>query len=707
MEKFELPVGEQFFMTEVDDPQGNAVTITYDSQTRIVSLTDAIGQVTTLCYNDSWKTAPSTCAQPPASGNPPSNLQVTQVRDPFGRSAYFGYSDGAGHLTSITDVLGITSQFTYQTGTDFVETLTTPYGSTQFVFTDSTTDDTAGSTRSVSITDPLNRVSRVEFHQGGDECFPYSVGDAESADSNNISCIESLTPAGMNTVNEYLQFRNTFTWRPWQLTNPVDYNNASIIHWLHTNDTDTNSLTASRIPESTKEPLEHRVWFNYANQSTNAFGAFGTGQLAAVGVGSTNQPTAIGRALDDGGTQLWTYTYNPYGKVTQSTDPVGRQLTMTYDVNGLDLLTVTNTTPASAGSPSHDDLLLTLSDYNGQHEPQQVIGTNGQASSISYNALGQRTSATDPLGNRWLDFYQPGTGGYLSQVVLPVSPLPRYTLVYDFFGRVYQLTDPQGETLTYSYDAADRLTTTLFPDGTSQVRGYTLLDMTSVVDRLGIETQRRYNADRDLYLIAELSGRQTQLMYDSGGRLDAIQDPLGLVTTFKRDLENRVTSVGNGVAGVLTNDSVLSHIYDYDGAGRMSIAAQMLQSGIGYDEIAYSYHADNTVSEVQPGRALPIFFNYDPAYLRLTSWYQAPSNPAATDEPVNFTSGEKFGYNPVTSPATLGANQLSQDVTILTDSTQAPGSLLTYAIASSQFTYDALDRVVSRIQHPQFPTISS
>src|SRR5438876_749835 len=40
----------KIFMTQWVDPSGNAVTITYDSSFRITTITDALGQVTTLSY---------------------------------------------------------------------------------------------------------------------------------------------------------------------------------------------------------------------------------------------------------------------------------------------------------------------------------------------------------------------------------------------------------------------------------------------------------------------------------------------------------------------------------------------------------------------------------------------------------------------------------------------------------------------------------
>lgn len=261
------------------------------------------------------------------------------------RSAYFGYDPATGHLTSITDVLGITSSFTYTPGTDFINTLTTPYGNTHFAFTDSTTTDKTDTSRSVTITDPLKRVSRVEFRQGALPCLNYF-------DPNYIVCVEPSAPPSTSLFSIYnynLQYRNTFIWDPEQYATSYNniateaclpacaatrYTGAKIIHWLHTdnnppNPSDTNPLTASRIPESIKEPLESRVWFNYPNQSLNGQALNAFPSSPSVAVGSTNQPSAIFRLLDDGTTQLWQYQYDQYGKLTQVTDPAGRQLTMT------------------------------------------------------------------------------------------------------------------------------------------------------------------------------------------------------------------------------------------------------------------------------------------------------------------------------------------------------------------------------------------
>ena len=89
------------------DPQGHSVELTYDSSFRLVSITDAIGQVTTLDYLD--------------SANP---LRITKVTDPFGRFATMTY-DALGRMVTVTDTVNMSASFTYAAG-DFIQAMTTP-----------------------------------------------------------------------------------------------------------------------------------------------------------------------------------------------------------------------------------------------------------------------------------------------------------------------------------------------------------------------------------------------------------------------------------------------------------------------------------------------------------------------------------------------------------------------------------------------------
>jgi YD repeat-containing protein len=136
------PAGERrVFLTEIRDAAGLSVTLTYDSQYRLVAVTDALGQVSTLSYE--------------LPGDP---LKITAFADPFGRVATLAYSS-RGQLTSLTDTIGMRSEFTYDDG-DFIATLTTPYGTTRF------THETADPANHpwVQAVDPLGGVRRLEYH---------------------------------------------------------------------------------------------------------------------------------------------------------------------------------------------------------------------------------------------------------------------------------------------------------------------------------------------------------------------------------------------------------------------------------------------------------------------------------------------------------------------------------------------------------------
>jgi YD repeat-containing protein len=67
------------FLTADTDLQGNSMTFAYDSSYRLTTVTDALGLATTLTYG--------------LSGDA---LKVTQITDPYNRSATFSYTNYSG-----------------------------------------------------------------------------------------------------------------------------------------------------------------------------------------------------------------------------------------------------------------------------------------------------------------------------------------------------------------------------------------------------------------------------------------------------------------------------------------------------------------------------------------------------------------------------------------------------------------------------------
>jgi RHS repeat-associated protein len=594
----------RIFLTQVVDPAGNAVSLSYDSDLRITAITDAIGQQTILGY-----------------ANAADTFKITAVTDPFGRSAAFDYNT-AGQLTSITDTLGLVSAFTYDpTTTDLVTTLTTPYGVTQF------TNAESGTTRSMEILYPDSNRERVEFNQST------TLGIAGSDPPQSV-------PSGMAITNEYLYYRNTYYWDKQGCAYAYgDYTKARIYHWLHS--TDLQSPVG--ILESTKAPLEGRVWYDYAGQAS---------ANGSIVVGTTSKPTHTGRILDDGSTQLYYREYNDFGHITKAIDPVGRVFSYTYAANQIDLL---ETRQTRAGQSE----LMRQTTYNSQNQPLSSSDAADQMTTFTYNARGQVETVTDPLDTTAT--YQYDANGYRTSLTGPLGGTDTTTWTYDAFGRVETISDNSGYTLTYGYDAADRITTITYPDTTTQTFTYTLLDNTMITDRAGRQTTFEYNSVRQMVQRTDPLGRVTLFEWCKCGALRRLADPMGRITTWRHDIQGRVT------CKEYTDGSQVAYRYE-DTTSRLR---QRIDEALQVTQ--YNYNRDDTLSRISYTNATvataPVTFTYDANYNRVTSM-------------TDGTGTTRYGYIPITPLPALGAGQL------VTVEGPLPNATITYG-------YDELGRQIS------------
>lgn len=484
---FNLPDGaasfpRKLFLTQMIDRAGNVVQIGYDANFRIATITDAIGQVTTLSY-----------------ANASDIFKITRVTDPFGRFAGFDY-DASDNLVLITDEIGLTSHFVYNG--NFINKLTTPYGDTTF--------DTgvSGRTSFVEATDPDGGKKRVEYNERSDIAV--------------ASDPAPLLPQGMLIWNAFMYTRNSYYWdRKAMKDAPGDYRKARQTHWLH----QASTGYAGRMAESQKAPLENRIRFNYPGQTQDS-------DLLAEG--TSNRPTKIGRVLDDGTTQLYQYEYNTFSNVTRAVDPLGRTTAYIYDENGIDLLEVRQINGAA------NDLLETRT-YNGQHLPLTVTDTAGQTTVLTYNPHGQPLTSTNAKGEITTAIYD--ANSYLHSIDGPLpGVIDTFTFTYDTFGRVQTETDPEGYVLTYEYDALDRPTKITYPNGKTDSWGYDKLDRASATDRLHRTTTYEYDAVRQLSKITDPLGRVTHFEWCRCGAMKKLIDPLGRATTWSHDILGRQTA---------------------------------------------------------------------------------------------------------------------------------------------------------------------
>ncbi|HXC16280.1 MAG TPA: hypothetical protein VNV60_02450 [Holophagaceae bacterium] len=633
----------RFFRTQAIDPAGNTLTYAYDAQFRLVSVADALGQVTTLSYS--------------LTSDP---LKITQVQDPFGRTATLTYANGL--LASITDAAGLTSVFAYGPTTqfptaaaDFINAMTTPYGTTTF-------KGMNGSTNTwIVSTDPMGNQERAEYLN---YCAALPTSDPAA-------------PSGV--INSGLNYYSSYFWdkRAMALA-PGDYTQAHAYKWIYEAGTSLASILASE-----KKPLDHRTWYLYAGQSN------------AIEMGTTATPSSELKILDDGTTQSRLRQLNALGRTTQETDPAGRITSYVYAGNGIDLLEVHNITGAT------DDLLAKYT-YNAQHRPLTATDASGQTTTFTYNTFGQVHTVTNAKNETTTLTYD--TNGYLQNIQGPVTGALT-TFTYDSVGRIYSVTNPDNYTLSYGYDNLDRRTQITYPDASTEQTIYSLLDVGRTKDRLNRWTLMTYNPIRQLTDVQDPQGRLTHLNWCGCGTLESLVDPMGRITTWARDLEGRVVAK---IYPDLTQTS-----YAYDSAGRLTqrtdAKGQVTNYGYFIDDdlrsVAYSNAAVATPSTS---------YTYEIRYNRLatstggTGTTTYAYNPVTTMPALGATrllsvtspmanSAITYGYDPLGRVLSRSINGVAENRTY-----DALGRIATVTNPLGAFTY-TYDGATNRLLNVAYP----
>ncbi|MEZ5400772.1 MAG: RHS repeat-associated core domain-containing protein [Bryobacteraceae bacterium] len=471
------------YLTEVIDPAGNAVKLSYDAMYRITGITDAIGQVTRISYE---------------SGDP---FKVTKVTDPFGRSAAFSY-DGSGLLRRITDVIGIVSEFSYDG--DFVTALTTPYGTTQFraglLDIHPSQQRFAEINRWLEATDPAGDTERLEL-RSDTESWP---GAREN----------QTRPSAI-----------TYYWdkQAWKNGGRVD-ENAHTYRWMLVENT-----RLSGYPRWEKPALSGQV--NYAYPRSPERGDLFDMLIPpnSPGSGADGLPTIVSAQLDDGAAHVERAEYNVRGNPVKVTDAAGRTYSYRYDATSVDLLEFRNDTANER---------LALFTYNSQHRPLTYVDAAGQTARFTYNQRGQILSATNAKDQTTRYAYD--GNGYLTTVTGPI-PQAVIRYAYDNAGRVASVTGTDGYQLTFEYDALDRLVKTTYPDGTVSETRYDRLDASELIDRRGRSTAIAYDSVRRPVSVTDAFGRTASMSWCGCGAANELTDPAGNVTRWQRDIEGRAT----------------------------------------------------------------------------------------------------------------------------------------------------------------------
>jgi RHS repeat-associated protein len=540
-EMFTVSDGTHIFRKKYIDPQGNAITYGYDGNYRLVTVTDAINQTTVLSYENS--TDPTN----------PAFYNITKVTDPFGRFAKFAYN-GSGQLISITDVLGITSSFIYGTG-DFITSLTTPYGTTQFAV-----GDVDQYHRWLEATDPVGAKERIEFNGLGDDPIPGTpspfptgfVGGAYGARDTFFWDKKAMEVApGDYTKARITHFLHVSDGG--QVAPVAEATKQPLENWVfnsyYPGQGDPRFVGTSNQPSKVIRFLDNGTEQDYLYQ----YNATGNKTQSIDPLGRETDYTYDTNNIDllqvkqkngSGYDLLSSSTYNLQHLPLTTTDASGQVTIYAYNSAG-QVHTVTNakhetttywysSSPTWTGQPTLDPNATgylvetdgpvagatTRFNYDGFGRLQAVTDSEGYTVTTTYDVFDRPTKVTYPDGtftqvlyNRLdTEWTQDRLGRWthllhdaLRHLVVQEDPLLRKTS-YDWCvcGALEGITDPAGNTTTWLRDVQSRVTSKIYPDGTSLNYAYetTTSRLKSVTDALNQVTNYQYYLDNSLYQVS-------------------------------------------------------------------------------------------------------------------------------------------------------------------------------------------------------------
>jgi RHS repeat-associated protein len=587
------PAGRVFTFTQdanddlvaVGFPLSSSMAYGYDSQHRIVSITDARGKVWTRGYTAlgnalAWEKDPMNHQRTYSYGP-----DYTEVTDSLGHVTRHNYGP-SGQLVSLVAPGNRTTTLAY-TGYRLAS-VTSPSGATSSV-----TYDTAGNV--LTCTDPLGNTTSYAYNSRHDLISLVTpMGKLVTVSYDSMGrLIGGTDPLGhsssytLNSSGQPISFTNA---RGKTRTVSYDlYGNA-----ISTTDalghTTTTSYNILGMPLTTTDPTGKAVSTSYDSlgrvvgvtapgNRTTSFAYDGEGHLLS-------ETNALG--------QVSYFSYNDSGALVQKVDPLGRAVSYSYNAIG-------QRTGVTDGRGK-----LTTYSYNSLGELASIAFPDNASLSATYNADGQVATRTDGRGIVASNSYD--LAGKLTQVTYS-DGTPSVSFSYNADSLRTSMVDGTGMT-SYSYDGAGNLTNRTSPQGAVS---YSYDATNEIIGKVGGGTTVLYNFDDAGRMSSLVAGgtQTTSYSYDTANRLTGTVRPDGSAETRSYDsTSGELKSIVSKKSAVV----IASSLYSYDALGRkISEVAPDYQVAYGYDS------AGQLTSESRAGTgAYSISYSYDDAGNRLT-----------------------------------------------------------------------------------------
>ncbi|ACM22016.1 RHS repeat protein [Geotalea daltonii FRC-32] len=574
---------------------------------------------------------------------------------PTGRWVHFSYDAQTGRLTQITDSLSRTITYDHDSIGN-LKSVSSPQFNSLYGYTDTndkhllTTID-EGEGMYVNSYDSQGKVIK-QTHGTGTIDISYIIPRQKTTVTTTI---KDGTGTLLNTQNRVVTFdqsgqvakvtdtfgnetrytRNSQTWvtreEKWENTGTVASPNLVLKYAAdYTYDAVGNLLTRTDAQgtaiEKTTTYTYHPIFGNVLTEKVKsvvnpAQDRVTTNDYDTKGNLLSTTETGL---LGDGTpySYITSYEYDSQSRLKKIDGPrtdVQDVTTFTYDASG-NMLTKTEPVVGT-----------TYDNYDGLGNPGTITDSNGNATLYTYDAVGRvltvkapgDTAATQigyttgscsscggvanridhmifPEGNR-LDFLY-DTNGKLSKISDGLGNSLNYS--YDSEGNKLkeEIKDPTGvlqKTLSYQYDALNRLKQVKNPDATYTEYGYDSLgNVTSSKDPKGSTITSQYDALRRVTATIQPGTITTGFSYNTNNNLATVTDGNNNSTVYKYDDKGRVYQAISPDTGTTT--------YTYDPAGNLKTKTDA--KGI---TITYTYDAANRLITTTFPTDSANIYNYD------------------------------------------------------------------------------------------------
>ncbi|WP_238541090.1 RHS repeat-associated core domain-containing protein [Polaromonas sp. CF318] len=266
-------------------------------------------------------------------------------------------------------------------------------------------------------------------------------------------------------------------------------------------------------------------------------------------------------------------------------------------------------------------------------------------------------------------------------------------------GQVAQVTDTQGNILTYTYDALDQLTQTNAAGSITTMAYNQRGQKTSMADPAMGAWEYRYNVFGELVWQRDSLGQSVTMAYDSLGRMTQRTEP-DLVSQWSYDTKFDGTACGKGVGKLCEAkaDNGYKRVHTYDSLGRPSATSTVLDNPSTPAVVSIAYDA---VTGRMASKTWPT--GYQASYVYSATGYLKQVNGGGTN---GFTQTVSYEVLAMDAQGRITQYKQGNQVTTVKAYNEATGKLTgqtatkagqaTGNVLNQSYTYDSLGNLTTR-----------